>query len=77
MSLMASVERRKPDRVTNEKHRLGEVRIQSWESRVNTYNMVPYNIVIAFLREEFDRKASHIADGVCATLLTASSAQTE
>jgi hypothetical protein len=58
---MASVERRKPDRVTNEKHR----------------NMVPYNIVITFLREELDRKASHIADGVCTTLFTASSAQTE
>lgn len=44
---------------------------------MNTYNVVPYNIMITLLCEEFDRKASHIADSVCATLFTSSGAQTE
>lgn len=41
---------------------------------VNTYNVVPDNIMITFLCEELDGKASHIAHSVCATLFTTSRA---
>jgi hypothetical protein len=42
-----------------------------------TYNVVPHNVVIAFLREELDREASHVPNRVCAALFSASSAETK
>jgi hypothetical protein len=36
--------------------------------------MVPDNIMITFLSEELDRKASNIADSICTALFTSSGA---
>lgn len=39
--------------------------------------MVSNNVMITFLGEEFDREASHIPNGVCATLFTTSRTEAE
>lgn len=38
--------------------------------------MVPDNVMIAFFREELDRKASDISNSICASLLTSSGTDT-
>lgn len=47
------------------------------EAETNTYNVVAYNVVVAFFCEELDGKASDIANGVSTTSLTTSGAETK
>lgn len=45
--------------------------------KIETYNMVPDNVVVSFLSKELDRETSDIANSIGAALLTTSSTQTE
>jgi hypothetical protein len=45
--------------------------------RRETHDVVADDVMIPFLGEELDRKATDVTDGVCTSLFTASGAQTE
>lgn len=50
------------------------LRLEYEAKRRETYNVVADNVMIAIFSVELDRKATDIADGVCAPLFTAGGA---